>query len=79
MRKTSNWKKEYSTRHLRDKGYRNFEIISTDKLKYFGHSLGKIFTNDIVKSMQNTSFDLAKVKVIDEKGKVISHYKKLKL
>jgi hypothetical protein len=67
-RKTNNWKKEYSTTYLRQQGGRNFKIISTDILKYFGRHLGTIFTNDIQKSILNTNYDLTKIKVVDEEG-----------
>ena len=67
-RKTNNWKKEYSTTYLRQQGGRNFEIISTDTLKYFGCHLGTIFTKDIQKSILDTNYDLTKIKVVDEEG-----------
>jgi hypothetical protein len=67
-RKTKNWKKEYSTTYLRQQGGRNFKIISTDTLKYFGWHLGTIFTNDIQRSIMNTSYDVTKIKVVDEDG-----------
>jgi hypothetical protein len=67
-RKTNNWKKEYSTTYLRQQGGRNFKIISTDIMKYFGWHLGTIFTKDIQKSILNTGYDLTKIKVVDEEG-----------
>ena len=66
--KTNNWKKEYSTTCLRRQGGRNFKIISSDKLKYFGRHLATLFTNNIQKSILNTGYDLAKIKVVDESG-----------
>lgn len=65
-RKTNNWKMEYSTSYLRRMGGRNFKIISTDKLKFFGQHIITIFTRDINKSILNSGYDIDKIKVIDE-------------
>lgn len=69
---TSNWKKEYSTTHLRKQGAKKYRIICEDENSRFnGQHFGTIFTKNIHESILKTRYNIAKIKIIDEDGNLI--------